>query len=114
MDKNKAWGLKSGESAGEETRPQPRLRTVDRGQMVLRPTDVEQLIEAEHPARAMWEIVGQQNLDGYYVADVQELCDRMAVLHDGELRFVGAPQELTARYATPDLENAFLQCIGAA
>jgi len=68
MDKNKAWGLKSGESAGEETRPQPRLRTVDRCQMVLRPTDVEQLIEADHPARAIWEIVGQQNLDGYYGA----------------------------------------------
>ena len=68
MDKNKAWGLKSGESAGEETRPQPRLRTVDRGQMVLRPTNVEQLIEADHPARAIWEIVGQQDLDGYYGA----------------------------------------------
>ena len=68
MEKNKAWGLKSPEPAGEETRPQPRLRTVDRDQMVLRPTNVEQLIEADHPARAIWEIVGQQNLDGYYGA----------------------------------------------
>jgi len=68
MDKDKVWGLKSGESAGEETRPQPRLRTVDRCQMVLRPTHVEELIEADHPARAIWEIVGQQNLDGYYGA----------------------------------------------
>jgi len=68
MEKNKDWGLTSGESASEETRPQPRLRTVDRDQMVLRPTNVEQLIEADHPARAIWEIVGQQNLDGYYGA----------------------------------------------
>jgi transposase len=66
MDKDKAWGGKSPELAGEENRPQPRLRTVDRCQMVLRPTHVEELIEADHPARAIWEIVGQQNLDGYY------------------------------------------------
>ena len=68
MGKDKAWGCKSPELAGEETRPQPRLRTVDRCQMVLRPTHVEELIEADHPARAIWEIVGQQNLDGYYGA----------------------------------------------
>jgi transposase len=36
--------------------------------MVLRPTYVEQLIEADHPARAIWEIVGQQNLEGFYGA----------------------------------------------
>jgi transposase len=68
MDKNRVWGLKSPEPAGEEARPLPRLRTVDRCQMVLRPTDVEQLIEAHHPARAIWEIVGQQNLDGFFGA----------------------------------------------
>jgi len=68
MDKNRVWGLKSLEPAGEEARPLPRLRTVDRCQMVLRPTNVEQLIEADHPARAIWEIVGQQNLDGFYGA----------------------------------------------
>lgn len=68
MDKNRVWGLKSLELAGEEARSLPRLRTVDRCQMVLRPTNVEQLIEADHPARAIWEIVGQQNLDGFYGA----------------------------------------------
>jgi len=36
--------------------------------MVLRPTDVEQLIEAHHSARAIWEIVGQQDLDGFLEA----------------------------------------------
>ena len=68
MDKNRVWGLTSPEPAGEEARPQPRLRVVNRCQMVLRPTDVEELIEAHHPARAIWEIVGQQNLDGFYGA----------------------------------------------
>jgi ABC-2 type transport system ATP-binding protein len=46
------------------------------------------------------------------LADVQEICDRMAVLHAGELRFAGTPDELIAKYACDDLEQAFLECIG--
>jgi ABC-2 type transport system ATP-binding protein len=45
------------------------------------------------------------------LADVEELCDRMAVLHAGRLRFAGTPAELTDRYGAPDLEQAFLRCI---
>ena len=47
------------------------------------------------------------------LADVAELCDRMAVLHAGRLRFAGSPQELIGQYGAPDLEQAFLACIGA-
>jgi ABC-2 type transport system ATP-binding protein len=47
------------------------------------------------------------------LADVAEMCDRMAVLHDGRLRFAGTPQELITRFAASDLENAFLACIEA-
>jgi ABC-2 type transport system ATP-binding protein len=45
------------------------------------------------------------------LADVAEICDRMAVLHAGRLRFAGTPRELAARYGAPDLERAFLECI---
>jgi ABC-2 type transport system ATP-binding protein len=45
------------------------------------------------------------------LADITEMCDHMAVLHAGRLRFAGAPQELLSRYRTPDLEQAFLACI---
>jgi ABC-2 type transport system ATP-binding protein len=45
------------------------------------------------------------------LADVEEICDRMAVLHGGRLRFAGTPGELKARYATSVLEDAFLRCI---
>jgi ABC-2 type transport system ATP-binding protein len=41
------------------------------------------------------------------------MCDRMAVLHAGRLRFAGTPRELAARYGAPDLERAFLACIAA-
>ena len=47
----------------------------------------------------------------HVLADVEEICDRMAVLHAGRLRFAGSPGELKARYATASLEEAFLACI---
>jgi ABC-2 type transport system ATP-binding protein len=50
-------------------------------------------------------------LTSHALADVQEICDRMAVLHDGELRFAGTPDELKALHGCARLEDAFLQCI---
>ena len=47
------------------------------------------------------------------LSDVAEMCDRMAVLHAGRLRFAGTPQELAGQTGAPDLERAFLSCIGA-
>jgi ABC-2 type transport system ATP-binding protein len=47
------------------------------------------------------------------LADVDELCDRMAVIHSGELRFEGTPEELRERHGATTLEQAFLACIGA-
>jgi transposase len=44
----------------------PRLRLINRQQMLLRTVDVEQLIEPEHPARSIWEFVGRLNLDAFY------------------------------------------------
>jgi len=45
------------------------------------------------------------------LADVAEMCDRLAVIHAGHLRFAGTPQELIGRTGAPDLERAFLDCI---
>ena len=47
------------------------------------------------------------------LADVEEMCDRMAVLHQGKLRYAGSPAELAARVAGGDLEQAFLACIAS-
>ena len=46
----------------------PRLVSVDRRQMVMRAIEVERLIEADHPARAIWELVGRLDLSRYYAA----------------------------------------------
>jgi len=45
------------------------------------------------------------------LADVADLCDRLAVMHAGELRFAGSPEELVSRTGTSSLEQAFLACI---
>jgi ABC-2 type transport system ATP-binding protein len=50
-------------------------------------------------------------LTSHLLADVEQLCDRMAVLHAGSIRFVGAPTELLAQHGASDMESAFLACI---
>lgn len=42
-----------------------RLKIINRRQMVLRAVDVEKLIEADHTARAIWELVGRLDLSGF-------------------------------------------------
>jgi len=44
----------------------PRLVAVDRRQMVLRAIEVERLIEEDHSARSIWELVGRLDLSRYY------------------------------------------------
>lgn len=45
------------------------------------------------------------------LADVEEICDRMAILHDGKIRFVGSPADCCQQYGTNTLEQAYLKCI---
>jgi ABC-2 type transport system ATP-binding protein len=52
-------------------------------------------------------------LTSHALADAAEMCDRMAVLHEGNLRFAGAPDELVRSAGGQDLEDAFLKCIEA-
>jgi ABC-2 type transport system ATP-binding protein len=50
-------------------------------------------------------------LTSHLLADVEQLCDRMAVLHAGTIRFIGAPVDLLAQYDSENMEAAFLACI---
>lgn len=44
----------------------PRLKAIDRNQMCIRPIDIENLIEQDHPARLIWEFVGQLDLGQFH------------------------------------------------
>ena len=65
-------GLQSGPSLPPQPQPQmaapsrPRVKPVDRSQMVWRTVDVELLIEEEHPARAIWALTGKLELKSFY------------------------------------------------
>jgi transposase len=47
---------------------QPLIRYVNRQQMSWRAVDVEKLISEDHPARAIWTLVGRLNLSAFYRA----------------------------------------------
>ena len=47
----------------------------------------------------------------HVLADVEEICDRMAILHAGQLRFVGTPAECRGQFQADTLEAAYLAAI---
>ncbi len=47
----------------------------------------------------------------HVLSDVEELCETLAVLDQGALRFLGAPGTLCREHAEPVLERAYLKCI---
>ncbi len=50
----------------------------------------------------------------HILADIEEICDRIAVMHGGRLIFLGRPAELLERAGGVNLERAFLAAIEAA
>jgi transposase len=53
-------------SAAQAAPARPRVKPVDRSQMSWQMMDVEGLIEQDHSARAIWELVGRVKLEGFY------------------------------------------------
>lgn len=45
---------------------EPLMRRINREQMCWRAVDVERLIDEDHPARAIWELIGRLDLSRYY------------------------------------------------
>lgn len=61
--------------------------------------------------RALCEAGTTFLLTSHNLADVDELCDEMAVLHEGKLRYSGTPAGLKQRHHASGLEEAYLACI---
>jgi len=51
---------------GTQTKPQPRIKEVDRRQMLMRAVDIEQLVRQDDEVRAIWEMVGRLDLGSYH------------------------------------------------
>lgn len=52
-------------------------------------------------------------LSSHILSDMDEICDRVAVLHDGKIRYAGPPAGMREKTAAPSLEKAFLTMIEA-
>jgi ABC-2 type transport system ATP-binding protein len=52
-------------------------------------------------------------LTSHSLADVEEVCDQITVLHNGTLAYAGSPPRMRERYGESSLERAFLKCIEA-
>lgn len=50
-------------------------------------------------------------LSSHILADMEEICDRVAVLHERTIQFTGAPQIFIDQAGAPSLERAFLHFI---
>jgi ABC-2 type transport system ATP-binding protein len=48
----------------------------------------------------------------HLLADVESICDRIVVLHNGSICFNGSPSECCEQYHANGLEDAYLKCIG--
>lgn len=62
MEKDKTWAALS---KGEQ-QPRVRRKEINRQQLLLRPVEVEKLVDLNHPVRAIWELVGRLNLEPFY------------------------------------------------
>jgi ABC-2 type transport system ATP-binding protein len=49
----------------------------------------------------------------HILSDIDEICDRIGVIHSGKLFFIGTPSEFKTKYAEASLEKAFLRSIQA-
>lgn len=49
----------------------------------------------------------------HLLADIEALCDRIAILHEGRIRFTGSSDECRETFKSDDLEQAYLRCVGA-
>jgi ABC-2 type transport system ATP-binding protein len=45
------------------------------------------------------------------VSDIDEICDRIAILHNSKIIFIGKPDEFKKSVGIENLERAFLKAI---
>jgi len=65
----------------DEVKGKARLRHVNREQLLMHVIDIERLIDEEHPARAIWELVGQLDLGRFHegIKAVEGVAGREAI-----------------------------------
>ena len=65
------------------------------------------LLEAKQAGKTIF-------FSSHILSDIDEICDRIGVIHDGKLFFIGTPAEFKKKHGCEQLERAFLQSIQVA
>lgn len=79
------------------------------------PTSGLDVIMAQEVMRFVEEMRGEGKTVFYcthIMSEAERLCDRLAIIHEGELRGDGTVSELKERTGEPTLEKAFLNLVG--
>lgn len=64
----------------------------------------DRLLEAKDAGRTVF-------FSSHILADIEEICDRIGIIHGGQLIFLGTPTDFVSQYESPNLERAFLMAI---
>jgi ABC-2 type transport system ATP-binding protein len=64
----------------------------------------DRLMEARTAGRSIF-------FSSHILSDIEEICDRIGIIHGSRLIFIGTSQEFVARYTAPSLERAFLAAL---
>ncbi len=64
----------------------------------------DRLLESRASGRSIF-------FSSHILADIEEICDRIGILHGGHIIFLGTPAEFVGRYRSPSLERAFLAAL---
>ncbi len=64
----------------------------------------DRLLEARNEGRCIF-------FSSHILSDIEEICDRIGVIHARHLIFLGTPAEFVARTSAPTLERAFIAAI---
>lgn len=67
----------------------------------------DQLVAAQRTGRSVF-------LSSHVLSDLEQVCDRIGVMHHGRLLYVGPPAPFIADWGNDGLERAFLACLDAA
>ncbi len=50
-------------------------------------------------------------LSSHILADMDEICDRVAIIHDAQIKYIGTPKDMKKETSAQNLEQAFLDYI---
>ena len=64
----------------------------------------EQLLEIRKAGKTVF-------FSSHILSDIDEICDRIGIINNGKMIFVGTPSEFKTKYPSTSLENAFLMSI---